>query len=560
MKMKLASNLEIDLTAQPYDTQGLRVFIAGISGAGKSYAQMKFIEEAHDAGLQFVLLDVHGEGHVLSELSDNVVVASERFGIPVDIEAVDIYVDILESGMSLVIDLKSLYWEARDRFLEFTYLFLRKFMARWSNLMRPVLVAMDEAQEIAPQTQTKGTAELVKVVSEIVTGGRKSGVHILLASQRPAKIDKTPISQANVRLIGQLTATQDWNAIKEYTKGFSFQDLRGFRSGDFICVTEGTSKKIHINERRTKDAGKTPTVAVQFSTVQRKDMKEIAERIAAAIEASKQGKERETSQAEHVKSLEKRLESRDEKVKELEAKLDMVEFVAEKFGGARVRGKVEVPSELVDVKSEFERELKKLSSRMQRELSAKDTEILELRKHISEFTIRSEKFEQFRGLFREVFGNGSGQGNGVTVDEDAIVARVIARVGNGGSIYQVAPLEALKKDWEQRIHASVVQVIDSLTPDALKILSYLIASGQRSKTAICQTLWNADGGSAFKKVSDALSELSGKKVVYSNQRGYGSRIEKVVEEYMNGLLEDPSHITEHIIEHVRQKGGIDSGN
>jgi len=552
MKLKIAEDLQIDLTVAPYETQGLRAFIAGISGAGKSYAQMKFLEEAHDAGLQFVLLDVHGEGHVLSELSDNVVVASERFGIPVDIEAVDVYIDILESGMSLVIDLKSLYWGKRDEFLKFTYEFLRKFMSKWANVMRPIILAIDEAQEIAPQTQTKGTADLVKVVSEIVTGGRKSGVHTLLASQRPAKIDKTVISQANVRLIGQLTATQDWSAIKEYAQGFKHQDIRKFRSGDFVCAAEGEAFKIKVNKRRTKDAGKTPTIQVKFTTTQKKDMKEIADRIAAAIEASKKEREQEKDEAARIKSLEKSLENEREKRKDTEAKLDMVEFVAEKFGGSKVSGKVEVPAEIVDVKAEFERELKKLSSKMQKELKEKNSIIEKLEVRDQERVREHLESREFKKSFRKWLGQ---TGSGASIDEDAIVAKVVARVGNGGTVYEVAPLEALTKDWEQTIHSNIVRLVDGLTPEALMILSYLTASGQRTKTSICKSLWNTDGGSAFKKMDIALKDLTGKKLVFRNQKGYGSRVSKVVEDYMDGLVEDPSHIVEHVVEHIRQKGG-----
>ena len=556
MKLKIAKELEIDLTKQPYDTQGLRVFIAGISGAGKSYAQMKFLEEAHDAGLQFILLDVHGEGHVLSELSDNVVVASERFGIPVTIEAVDIYVELLESGMSMVIDLKSLYWQARDKFLEFTYSFLRKFMARWANVIRPIILAMDEAQEIAPQSQTKGTADLVKVVSEIITGGRKSGVHSLLASQRPAKIDKSAISQANVRLIGQLTATQDWSAIKEYAHGFTFKELRGFRSGDFISATEGDAEKIRVLKRRTKDAGETPTIETRFSNVQKRDMKEIADKITKAIQDAKKDQEHERDLLEQNKSLEKKLGTKDEKIKGLEAKLDMVEFVAEKFGGSKVQGKVEVPSEFVDVKDEFERELSKLRKRMQKELQSKDDVIRKLEKEVEATAVLPTKIAKFRESFQELLGNPVSSGSaGNNIDVDDIVARVVAKVGNGGAVYEVPPLEALKKDWEKNIHENVTRLIDGLDQKAVMILSYLTASGQHTKTAICKTLWNADGGSAFKAMGEALKELTGRKLVFQNSKGYGSRVNKIVDDYLEGLSEDTSHITEHVIEHIRQKGG-----
>jgi hypothetical protein len=104
-KLRIAKDFTIDLKAPPFDTMGLRAFTSGMSGAGKSYTQMVFLEKAFEAKLQFLLLDVHGEGHVLGGLGNNVYVASERYGIPVVEEAIPIYLDLLDSGGSLVIDL-----------------------------------------------------------------------------------------------------------------------------------------------------------------------------------------------------------------------------------------------------------------------------------------------------------------------------------------------------------------------------------------------------------------------------------------------------------------------
>lgn len=571
MKLEIADNLIIDLLTVPYVTQGLRIFIAGISGAGKSYSEMKFLEEAHDARLQFCLFDVHGEGHVLSELSDNVVVASARFGIPVDIDAIGVYIDILESGMSLVLDLKSLYWGQREEFLKFTLQFLRKFMERWSNIMRPILLAVDEAQEITPQMQTKGISDLVKVVSEIVTGGRKSGVNILLASQRPAMISKTAISQSNVRLIGKMEDENDYNAVKphlkytvvekhknkktgtleevEITKAFTFQEMKKLRSGEFIYSSEGEATKIHVNRRRTNDAGETPTIKTKFTTTQKKSMKEIADRIAAAIEVSKQERERETDLGEQVKNLEKQLKAKDEKIE----KLELVEFVAKKIGISKVPGTVEVsPSPRVaDIKAEIEHELQKHNSKMQKELEAKDVIIQQLETRNQERTKELEHDIKFKTMFREWLGQ---TGTNGSVNEDAIVARVMKQVGNGGTIYEVSPLDALTKDWEKKIHTSIVTIIDQLPADAKLVLSYLLVAGPKKKGPICLALWNNDGGGTYKKLNDALKTLTGQKLIVGNQNGYAPRIQKYIEDSMNGIIEDSKHIVEHVIDYVRETG------
>ena len=198
MKLTIADNLEINLNEPPFNTEGLIAFVCGKTGSGKSYSILKMMEQAYKKGLQFVFLDPHGEGHVLADKDfakgDDIVVVSERYGIPVQIEAVDVYVDIIKSGKSMVLDLSKVFRKEKKSFNEFIEKFLRTFDSEWSDVRTPILLVMDEAHFFAPQIIRKGDSSAVArvdLITDLSTGGRKNGINQIYSTQRPSLISKT---------------------------------------------------------------------------------------------------------------------------------------------------------------------------------------------------------------------------------------------------------------------------------------------------------------------------------------------------------------------------------
>lgn len=549
----LSPELQIDLSKDPYRTEGLRVFIAGQTGAGKSYTLMKILEEAHQEKTQFVLLDPHGEGHVLSELGDDVLVASERIGIPVVEDAIPVYVDVLKRGSSLVIDLSKYFYKSKIAFNAFVEKFIREFLSEWSDVRRPILFAMDEAHEFAPQAKDKGSKQRVDLCGELATGGRKLGVMLCFATQRPAKIDKTPITQANIRLVGKLTGTHDYNAFKEYFgKAAGFKQVRSLSSGQFYVISGTEVQLTRVNLRITTDAGATPDAAPILSAKQQVSLKELGKLIEKAVKTAQEEQDQSSQMKARIAELERRVEKHKDGKKDLQKKLDMVEFIADKFGTAKVEGKIEVPQEVVDAKTEFDKEIVKLKKRMQKELNLKDVEIDRLDLQVKDLLEGIKTYQSFSNSLREIIGDWPE--TIIKYDRDLvdeITQKVVARVGTGGAVYEVAPLEALKLDTEKEIHAKIIGLIDGLSPTSKRILAYLTAAGQRKKTEMCRTLWNSDGGTAFTNMTEALTELSAKKLVYANKKGYGARLKPVIDERVAGLDLDATSIKQHVVEHLR---------
>lgn len=566
MKLRIARGYAIDLNAPPFDTMGLRAFISGMSGAGKSYTQMKFIEEAFAGKLQFCLLDVHGEGHVLGELGDKVMVVSDRFGIPVVKEAIPIYLEALENGMSVVIDLKPMFYDDEELFFSFLETFLNKFMSLWSKVMTPILLCFDEAQEIMPQSPPKGIRGLYKTVKKIVLGGRKSGVHYLLASQRPALIDKTPISQANVRLFGKIEGQADWDAIKQHVKPFSFDDMKRLRSGEFILSTEGKSTRIKILSRKTTDAGATPTFKPKFTAVQKVKMEDISKRIQELIAKAQEEAEKAEQEGTLLKRLERQLASSKQREQELKAQLSTIELIAEKIGGNTSSSKtVDATEVYAEVRAEFNKELGELRKRHKRLIDQKEKELADIQTKLANLDRNLEQVVTLRESLRDFIGTQGTQGVSAIPNDivQRVTAEVLKKIPVGGSTtYQVAPQKAIRKDWQKKALEEIMQAIDELNPKQIKIVTYLLATEEPySRTSLAIRLFGTRKGGVYSEFKRNIDALILGHFLHEEAQQVQAALGGLALYYVGDLHDDEEYleIVPHIEAHLHSKGGGGNG-
>jgi len=98
------------------------------------------------------------------------------------------------------------------------------------------------------------------------------------------------------------------------------------------------------------------------------------------------------------------------------------------------------------------------------------------------------------------------------INEEALISKILARVPSGGSVvYEVAPLEKIKKDFLEESKAKILSDINTLGDDAKKMLKYLESMGRGVKVTelINKCFLLKEGGSQRKKVSSASLELRG---------------------------------------------------
>ncbi|MCL6636231.1 MAG: ATP-binding protein, partial [Peptococcaceae bacterium] len=82
----------------------------------------------------------------------------------------------------------------------------------------PFFVVTDEAHNLAPKPKgEKDFAPARTVIREIAQEGRKYGVFLILATQRPALLDDTVNAQLNTKIILRTVRAQDLDAISRET-------------------------------------------------------------------------------------------------------------------------------------------------------------------------------------------------------------------------------------------------------------------------------------------------------------------------------------------------------
>ena len=105
----------------------------------------------------------------------------------------------------------------------------------------PVLLVFEEAHKYVPNSTTARYRAARESIERIAKEGRKYGVSLMLASQRPSEISETIFSQCNNFLALRLTNPADQNYVKRLlpdAMGSIVDSLPGLRTGECLLVGE----------------------------------------------------------------------------------------------------------------------------------------------------------------------------------------------------------------------------------------------------------------------------------------------------------------------------------
>ena len=121
-----------------------------------------------------------------------------------------------------------------------------------------------------------------------------------------------------------------------------------------------------------------------------------------------------------------------------------------------------------------------------------------------------------------------------TFNKDELVAEILSKVPKGGGeVYEVAPLEKIKKDFLNEAKEKILNDIGTLSDDSKRMLKYLETKEQGVKTPelITKCYLLKEGGSQRKKVSNASLELRGVEVIKKDTGGvhFGKLKERIKE-------------------------------
>jgi hypothetical protein len=123
----------------------------------------------------------------------------------------------------------------------------------------PYLLIVEEADRFVPQA-----GERLPILGEVARRGRKRGLGLLLATQRPSLVDKNVLSQCTNQLIGRLLIQNDLQAVAQFFPGHGLpKQLTGLAPGMFYALggLSPLPTDVEIRARETPHGGFTPKLA-----------------------------------------------------------------------------------------------------------------------------------------------------------------------------------------------------------------------------------------------------------------------------------------------------------
>ncbi|MFT4312319.1 MAG: ATP-binding protein [Candidatus Woesearchaeota archaeon] len=128
------------------------------------------------------------------------------------------YNELIRPGVATIIDLKG-YPPHVQQVLVFKLL-KDLFWQRKQDLVAPFFCVIEEAHNFCPE-RNFGQSVSSDVLRTIASEGRKFGMGLCVVSQRPARVDKSVLSQVSTQIILKVTNPNDLRAISQSVEGIT---------------------------------------------------------------------------------------------------------------------------------------------------------------------------------------------------------------------------------------------------------------------------------------------------------------------------------------------------
>ncbi|RME78009.1 ATP-binding protein [Candidatus Woesearchaeota archaeon] len=126
--------------------------------------------------------------------------------------------EIVKPGRASIVNLKGRAPEESEILV--AKLCKELFEARKRNLIPPFFLVLEEAHNFCPE-RSFGETKASKILRTIAAEGRKFGLGLALISQRPARVDKSVLSQCSTQIILKLTNPSDVKAVANSVEGMT---------------------------------------------------------------------------------------------------------------------------------------------------------------------------------------------------------------------------------------------------------------------------------------------------------------------------------------------------
>lgn len=227
MNLKISRELSL-----PTDVLTEALGIVATRGAGKTYASVVLIEEAHDAGVPFVVIDATSVYHGLRSSADGtkaglpVYVFGGRHGdLPLEAGAGELMADVVvDTGHSFVLDVSDFTRGVSRRFVS---AFLNRLYERKARNRSPLFLVVDEADEWAPQKPNRDSALSLSAMELIVKRGRSRGLGCVLITQRTQALNKDVLDLVETLIAMRQLAERSREAVKGWIADKETRDELG---------------------------------------------------------------------------------------------------------------------------------------------------------------------------------------------------------------------------------------------------------------------------------------------------------------------------------------------
>lgn len=245
-----------DGLAFPYDLVTDVTGVVARRGGGKSFFVHRLIEAVVAALIaQVIVIDPKGDYWGLRSSADGkgdglpfTILGGQRGDVPLAHEAGGLIADLaVESGSHLLLDLSDFPSDAAE--CRFFAEFMQALYRLKARDHRIVLVVVEEAAQLLPQTQQGGGAQKgeggwqsksLSAGHKVAKMGRGRGIGMVIVDQRIADVSKKSLAQAGRLLFGGMTSPLDQAAVDAYAKNAVNAEDRAALMSAITSVPPGT--------------------------------------------------------------------------------------------------------------------------------------------------------------------------------------------------------------------------------------------------------------------------------------------------------------------------------
>jgi hypothetical protein len=306
MRLQIAAELTL-----PLETVTQSIAILAKRRMGKSFTARRIIEQLAFARQQVVIVDPKGDWWGIRSSADGktggipiTILGGEHGDVPLEAGAGELVAKlVVEDRVSVLLDVS--HFRKRE-----VAIFMTAFMETLYRLKAqeryrtPLMLAIDEADAIAPQKPQPEEARMLGAAEDIVRRGGQRGLGCMLITQRSAVLNKNVLTQSEVLIALRTIAPQDRAALDAWfdvhgtveERAELVQSLPSLPVGDAWVwspgwpTAAGIFQRIHVLPIATFDSGATPkpgekrTEPKQIADV---DLEKLRGQMAATLERAK---------------------------------------------------------------------------------------------------------------------------------------------------------------------------------------------------------------------------------------------------------------------------------